>query len=697
MAFPFEEEVLDPTMPLLPAEEEPEIAEPTTSNISEDYDISEEKLEEIVQNVTLIRDRADQFYEDELEADIIKRHKIFESDKQYYNDKFPKLTRVSDVTASDMHDTIEWAIPSLIKVFFGGEDICKLQGARTEKDEESAVAHTDLIKYQLERHNEGFLVFYDWIKNAMVDNLGIVKCYWERSEESQTCEVVCSPEQLIELQSNPKVSIITVEEVAERVLKVQYEEITKVTKNQPVLEVVPPSEFRFSPDAKTLDNIDYVAHRKIVTLDYLRRREAEGIFQNIDKVLDEEGSDGSVSRTNYETSLNPRAYNLLENGQVEEAKREFLLYECYVKTDVNDDGMLEDVIITMVGNTVVRLEENTMGRHPFFAISPIRDPLRLFPKRGIADLVGELQDLNTALLKQIIINVANNNDKQAFINVDVMVDPNEFLDGKKGVRVNGDPSQAVKWSPIEPLQPQVFQFLEMLQGMKENRTGITRYNQGMDGSTLNKTARGITAIMNASNQRLELIATLFAETGVKQLFRHMIKMNQMFIDDDTFIRVTGKPKVIKPEDLGGEIDIVVNIGIASGTKEQQFSNLQLLLQMYPQAVQAGVADPSHIAYAFGRIIESMGYKNTSDFVFPADLLREAQAQGVPPQMLIMMKQAQETGVASPALEQMQQQLAMKKAMEATGINPMQQQSPQGGTSQNGKPAPSTQNQKPNNQ
>ena len=53
MALPFEEEpVVDPTMPLLPAEE-PQITEPTTSNISEDYDISEEKLEEIMRYKSL--------------------------------------------------------------------------------------------------------------------------------------------------------------------------------------------------------------------------------------------------------------------------------------------------------------------------------------------------------------------------------------------------------------------------------------------------------------------------------------------------------------------------------------------------------------------------------------------------------------------------------------------------------------------
>ena len=672
---PQEGYVNDPNMADGVAVEEPE----ATENTLQEYGISEEKLEEIRENVKREIDRADDYYEEEIEPEVIRRHKVYEGDAKYYKDKFPHLTNISDVTASDFHDTVEWAIPSLIKVFFGNEDICKLQGVNSEQDEKAAAAHSELIKYQLERCNDGFLIFYDWIKNSLIDNLGIVKCYWERETTIEPKQLVMSGQELLEMQMNPRINVISVEQIAPDVLNVSYEETTNITKNQPKLEVVPPSEFRFSPEAKSLDDIGFVAHRKVVNLDYLRRREREGVFQNISDVIEDEGANGSVERTNYETDLNPRAYDKIDDQGKEEAKKEYLLYECYVKRAINNDGILEDLIVTMVGNTIVRLEENTMGRHPFFVISPIRDTLRLFPRRGIADLVGELQDLNTAFLKQIIYNIAVNNDKQAFLNIDMLVDPNEFIDGKKAVRVVGNPREAVMWSPIEQLQPQVFQFLEYMNTMKENRTGITRYNQGMDANSLNKTATGITQIMNASNQRLELIARIFAETGVKQLFRHMIKMNQMFITEETFIRITDKRKPIYPEDLEGTIDITVNVGVVAGSKQQQAQAMQLLLGMYPQLVQVGIADVSHVAYAFGRLVEALGYKNVSDFIFTPDIIKQAEMMGVPPQMLMMMKYAQETGDAPPALQQGLQNMMnqnLQQAAQNAGIydrqNAMQQ-------------------------
>lgn len=671
----------------------PQAPEETQETLTE-YGISQEKLDEIRENVVREIEMADNYYEEEIEPEVIKRHKVYESDAQYYRRKYPNLTNISDVTASDFHDTVEWAIPSLIKVFFGNEDICKLQGANSEQDDKAAAAHSELIKYQLERCNDGFLVFYDWIKNSLIDNLGIVKCYWEREQTVETKRLVLTQQQLLEIQMNPRITVLTVEEKAPDVYEIEYEEITNITKNQPKLEVVPPSEFRFSPQAKSLENIDFVAHRKVVKLDYLRRREREGVFSNIDQVLEGNTATGTYTRTNYDEEMNPRAYMRTTDTGLEDAKKEYLLYECYVKTDINNDGILEDLIVTIVDkNVIVRLEENTMGRHPFFVISPIRDTSRLFPKRGIADLVGELQDLNTAFLKQIIYNIAINNNKQAFVNVDMLVDPSEFIDGRKAVRVQGDPRQAVYWTPIEQLQPQVFQFLEYMNTMKENRTGITRYNQGMDANSLNKTATGITQIMNASNQRLELIARIFAETGIKSLFRHMIKMNQMYITEETFIRVTDKPKPIFPEDLEGTIDIVVNVGVVAGNKQQQAQAMQLLLGMYPQLLQAGLASPEHVSYAFGRLVESLGYKNVSDFIFTPDILRQAQMLGVPPQMLMMMKYQQETGQTPPALQEMQQNMMNDKLAQAaqnSGIYARQQAQegqPQGQPQQHTQPNP----------
>ena len=96
--------------------------------------------------------------------------------------------------------------------------------------------------------------------------------------------------------------------------------------------------------------------------------------------------------------------------------------------------------------------------------------------------------------------------------------------------------------------------------------------------------------------------------------------------------------------------------------------MQLLLGMYPQLVMAGIADVSHVSYAFGRLVESLGYKNVSDFVFTPDIIKQAQMMGVPPQMLMMMKYAQETGDVPPGLVQGIQGMMNQQAVQQAQVN-----------------------------
>lgn len=121
--------------------------------------------------------------------------------------------------------------------------------------------------------------------------------------------------------------------------------------------------------------------------------------------------------------------------------------------------------------------------------------------------------------------------------------------------------------------------------------------------------------------------------------------------------------------------------------------MQLLLSMYPQLLQIGLADPAHISYAFGRLVESLGYKNVSDFIFPPDIVKQAEMMGVPPQMLMMMQYAQETGQVPPALQQQVQGMMannMQQAAQNAGIydrqNMQQQAEAQGKAPVNPDPA-----------
>ena len=555
--------------------------------------------------------RAEAYQGSVIERTVKERYAIYYADKAYYRNKFPILSKTSDLVSTDVADTIEWALPSLMKVFTGSDEVITIAGV-TEEDDTKAETMQELLVYQLQRQNKFFPILYNWMKDALITGMGIVKCYWERTEGFTTEQAVLNNESLQALiETGGNVTDIQGPD-AFGDFTVTYQSPYYV-KNAPKIENILISEFIYSPDAKSLEEANFVAHKRKVTMSYLREREAQGVYANIDAIKPDSGY--SVVTDPVQDVIGDNYNDII--GDEQKARQEVTIYECYTKIDVNNDGILEDMIITICGDTIIRMEQNYMGRHPFFAISPTKDPHRIWVKRSYAELIGELQDLKVALTRQIMQNVALTNDPKMLLD-ETAINIDDFVQGRKVIRMKAGHSLHEVAMPmnISPLSPQTFTFLEWIEGQKENRTGITRYNQGLDANSLNKTATGISAILGQSSQRLELVARMFAETGLYELFRFMVSLNQKFIDQQTVIRLTNKEMKITPEDLDGSFDLIVNAGISISTKESTIMATQTLLTAIMQANAAGymISTPENVYNLFKKWIESIGFKNYGDYI-----------------------------------------------------------------------------------
>lgn len=548
-----------------------------------------------------------------VEPTVKQRYEIYYADKDYYKSRFPILSKTSDLVSTDVADTIEWALPSLMKVFTGSDEVITIAGV-TEEDDTKAETMQELLVYQLQRQNKFFPILYNWMKDALITGMGIIKCYWERTEGYTTEQTTLNNEALQALQQTgvPIVSIEGPDIYGDFVVTYQS---PYYVKNAPKIENILVSDFIYSSDAKSLEEANFVAQKRKVTMSYLREREAQGVYANIDEIKTEDFRQSKIESP-IEQVIGDK-YNDLTFNEEDKARLEVVIYECYTKMDINGDGILEDMIITICGDTIIRIEQNYMGRHPFFTISPTKDPHRIWVKRSYAELIGELQDLKVALTRQIMHNVALNNDPKMLLAEDA-INIDDYIQGRKVIRMKSGHSlsEVAMPMPVHPLSPQTFQFLEYIEGQKENRTGITRYNQGLDANSLNKTATGISAILGQSSQRLELIARMFAETGIYELFRFMVSLNQKFIDQNTVIRLTNKSLKINPEDLTGNFDLVVNAGISIATKESTIMATQTLLTALMQANAGGymVSTPENIYNLFKKWIESIGFKNYGDYI-----------------------------------------------------------------------------------
>lgn len=566
---------------------------------------------------------AQSYHDSVIDPAVKRRYEIYYADKDYYTRKFPQLSKYSSIVSTDVTDTIEWALPSLIKVFTGGDEVVTVQGV-SEEDDKNAEIMQKLLVYQLQRQNRFFPVLYNWMKDALITGMGIVKCYWERKEDVQVLEQTMNYRALQDLQQQ-KVQILSVSEPDEYGLFVVQYSTPYYVKNSPVIENVLSSELLYSSDAKTLEDANFVAHKKKVTLSYLRERQQQGVYANVDKITVKNSANANIfgNDDQVEDVIGDKYQRF--TPEQEEARTEVYLYECYTKLDWNGDGILEDLIVTIVDDTVLRVEQNYMGRHPFFDISPTRDPHRIWTKRSYADLIGELQDLKVALTRQIVHNIALTNDPKMILSEDA-INIDDFIKGRAVIRkkANHSMSDVAMSMPVNQLSPYSYQMLEYIETQKENRTGITRYNQGLDSRSLNKTASGIQAILGQSTQRLELIARMFAETGIYEMLRFLIGLNQKFIDQDTVIRLTNTQLSISPDDLQGNFDLVVNAGISIATKESTQMMLQQILTALMQTNAAGmqVVTPENIYNLFKKWIEAAGFKNYADYITDPSIIQQ---------------------------------------------------------------------------
>jgi hypothetical protein len=436
------------------------------------------------------------------------------------------------------------------------------------------------INFDFMKQNNGFVILHDWIKDCMISKLSTVKYWWEDKivKEKKTLEGL-SQEEYDALKQMPeqfkiKTTKTNEEEVSDgidTIILTTYDVVGyKLTRNvQPRIENLPPEEFIFDVREREITVDSFCCHKKEVHKNVLKKT----YNMSEDDITGENEAFDKWDDTLLEARFKDiGGQNWISDGN---KKDHYFIYECYMP-EYDDEGEPEPLKVTIFGNKVIDVEENTYGRPPFCVLSAIRKPHRMVGL-SLAELVMEIQKLHTALLRAGMDNVYYQNTgvdvvNPFRINMDDVIDHNH-PGAKWRTLYDVDPATVIKSVPVNPLPSQYGSMLEYVDNMKENRTGVTKYNQGLDSKSLNKTATGISQIMSASQQRMELIARLISETGLRDLFQALVDMNIKFLDQATNVKVNEEWMEISPEDIDGKFDIIIDVGVGSGSNEIKINQI----------------------------------------------------------------------------------------------------------------------------
>lgn len=652
---------------------------------NEKTEIGNKYTDDLVDNVIKDIRYAEDYFDTNVKPSILLRYKLLHSSVDYYKEKFPNLSEYTNFTTSDIKDAVEWMMPSFVEIFFGADKLVGIEG-RTEDDNPEAL--DKLIEFQVKTLNDGYALLSQWFRDPLEAGLGVIKCKWVKRIEKRKEWQTISQEQMEMADAD---TMLDVKDNEDGTFDVRVE-VEEVTKNQPVIENIQPGCWIYSPD-KDIDGVSlFEAHRHYMFEDDLLRLEKEGYYKNVKDIefSNAIGVDASTSIdeiadaiANFTGEQTPETSDDNDSGMSVNRRNKILVYECYGKYIVDGSGLEQHCEIHIAGKTILRKKINVYKRPLFFDCNAF-DRSYLRWKEAIADVLQDIQDLRTALMRQIIINTAINNDRKVAVDKRQSQAISDIQEGSKMIRLDLQGNASIKdvldFAPQHDLAGETFPLIEMLQGMSEQRTGVTRYNQGLDADSLNKTATGITKIMAASQQKLRMAARNIAR-GLVKFYRYLVELNQRNLDEEVIVRLTGEYYRIQPDDITGkyDVDIVSNIGLQDSQLTTQ--NLMLLFtQILPGMLQMGVASPLGIYTTAEKIVEEMGFTKPSEMIGMSkeevqQTLQQADAMQQLPMMLAqLMKQAGiAPEVAAQVVQGLMQALNPPQEGEAEQVQPEQTQ------------------------
>jgi hypothetical protein len=487
----------------------------------------------------------------------------------------------SSVVSSDIQDTIEWIMPSLMRIFTAGESAveCIPQGP---EDEAGAAQATDYANYVWDRDNDGFLNFYTWFKDALLSKTAFVKVYWEKREnwkKEHYDDLTDDAFALLVADQEKEIIEHSVEDegfgpVHECVVKWK-EETGKIC-----VEAVPADEILFSRDAKGVQTCRYFAHRT--------RRPISDLIEEypskrgeIEK-LPESGEGGESSEPQFRATVNEEE----ERTTINRSMREVWVLESYIRVDYDGDGIAEMRKITTAGGCSLVLDnEEWEGPRPFAGLSPILVPHRMVGL-SVADLVKDLQLIKTTILRQYLDALYIANNPRYEVDETNVVDPAEVVTSKPGGIIrkrNGNPLMI----PVAttPVSAQALEGLNYIDQMRENRTGVSPRTQGLGTNALHDTATGEQLMYSAAQSRVELVARVFAETGVKDAFKLILWLAHTYQDKGRMVRLRNQWVPMNPGEWSEQYDMTVNVGLGNGDKTKQLLALDRIAAMQIKAVE----------------------------------------------------------------------------------------------------------------
>ena len=569
----------------------------------------------------------------------------------------------SRVVATEVRDTVNAMLPSIMRVFFSSERVVEFM-PRGPEDVKASEQASDYANYVLNQDNPGFMVLYGTFKDSLVRKCGIVKTWWAKNTTVRTEKYTGLDEgtvMLIQQEPGAVVTVITqyddpdvlepqltMDPMTGQPMMLPVPQLFDVEVKRTIeegkicIEGVPPEEFLIDRNARDIESAAFVGHRKMATVAELLEMgyDEDLIMENI-STTDFEYNDEYLRRRPTTTTMG--SLNESHNPAMQRA----LYVEGYMRVDYDGDGIpeLRKVCCLGEGYTIVNNEPADMTGFSDFPCDPEphTSPLEA---NSIFDFTKDLQEIKSDILRNTLDSLAQSIHPRTAV-VEGQVNMDDVLNNETGAIIRMRAPGMVM--PLaQPFVGQAaFPMLEYMDSIKEERTGMSRASMGLNADALqSSTKAAVSATVSANQMRIELTTRILAE-GMKKLFKVILQLSVKHQDKPRMVRLRNDWVQVDPRSWDATMDVAINVGMGTGDTEQKMQMLGMISSKQEQALmQMGpmnpLVSPAQYANTLRKMVELAGFKDASQFfnAIPADYQPPQSQEPAKPSPEEMLAQVQ---------------------------------------------------------
>lgn len=561
----------------------------------------------------------------------------------------PAAPNRSSVVSMDVADTIGWMLPGIIRVFTASDVMVSYEPEKPG-DEAFSKQASEYANYVFMRDNPGYRILWDGTCDSLALGNAVIKHWWNDKEECEYTEHSGLTEEQIAVlqQDNEEVEIVAQKKGEPQVILVPGPagmmempietfdvKVKRVVRSGRLkVECIEPEDFLLSREATQIEGARFVSHRQDVTrsdlieMGFDRQLVMDLPVDRFSSILQEKISRDEESQTFF-NNVGDESMLLIE------------LFECYIKADVDGDGVAETVRAYYAGaqGTGELLDWEVWEDDVPFSDIPCEPVPHRWDARSVADDTSDIQRVKTVITRQFLDNTYWVNNPMTWAEEGSVTNPEALRSPRFGGTVWGKKGTVTPpvSLPIPYIGDKALLALQHFDQVREMRTGVSRSTMALDPEALqNQTATASQNQKDSAYSQIELIARNQAELGWKRVFNQILKLIVKHQDRPRTIRLRDQWVEMNPKSWNANMDATINIGLGTGSRDRDMAMLNQILNvqiaMTDRLAGAGFSSQAlemvpKINTTAMKLAESAGIKNPEQFYLD-----------IKPEMLDAMKQ-----------------------------------------------------------